>query len=98
MAVCTALQKGGLRPVVMVDCSHANSRRDPRRQPEVWENVLAQRASGRREIVGAMLESNINFGGQSLGKDLSSLKYGVSITDACIDWEITEQLLSRLQP
>ncbi|HEY5742762.1 MAG TPA: 3-deoxy-7-phosphoheptulonate synthase [Terrimicrobiaceae bacterium] len=97
-AVCAALQKGGLRPVVMVDCSHANSRRDPRRQPEVWENVLAQRASGRREIVGAMLESNINFGGQSLGKDLSSLQYGVSITDACIDWEITEQLLNRLQP
>ena len=85
-------------PLLMVDCSHANSGKDPVRQPKVWESIVGQRASGRREIIGAMLESNINFGGQSLGNDPSALKYGVSITDSCMDWETTEQLLGRFQP
>lgn len=92
-AVCETLRVSGLRPAVMVDCSHANSGKDPSRQPQVWESVMAQRASGRREIIGAMLESNIHFGGQSLGKDPSTLKYGVSVTDACMNWEMTEELL-----
>jgi 3-deoxy-7-phosphoheptulonate synthase len=96
--VCERLKASGLRPAVMVDCSHANSGKDPSRQPQVWDSVVAQRASGRREIIGAMLESNIHFGGQSLESDTSTLKYGVSITDACINWEITEELLSRLHP
>ena len=82
----------------MVDCSHGNSDKDPNRQPKVWESIIAQRASGRREIIGAMLESNIHFGGQSLGNDPFALKYGVSITDACMNWEMTEELLSRFQP
>jgi 3-deoxy-7-phosphoheptulonate synthase len=94
-AVCESLRKSGLRPMVMVDCSHANSGKDPNRQPQVWQSILAQRALGRCEIIGAMLESNIHFGGQSLGNDPSTLKYGVSITDACIDWETTERLLGR---
>jgi 3-deoxy-7-phosphoheptulonate synthase len=94
-AVCEKLKASGLRPAVMVDCSHANSGKDPSRQPRVWESIMAQRASGRREIIGAMLESNIHFGGQSLGSDLAALKYGVSITDSCIDWEMTEGLLSQ---
>jgi 3-deoxy-7-phosphoheptulonate synthase len=93
-AVCEALRKGGLRPMLMVDCSHANSGKDPRRQPQVWQSIVDQRASGRREIIGAMLESHLNFGGQSLGKDPVALKYGVSITDACMDWETTRELLS----
>jgi 3-deoxy-7-phosphoheptulonate synthase len=97
-AVCESLRKSGLPAGVMVDCSHANSAKDPNRQPQVWESIIAQRSSGRREIIGAMLESNIHFGGQSLGKDPSILKYGVSITDACMNWEMTEQLLSRSQP
>jgi 3-deoxy-7-phosphoheptulonate synthase len=95
--VCERLRSSGLRPGVMVDCSHANSGKDPARQPEVWSSVMAQRVSGRREIIGAMLESNIHFGGQSLGNDLSALKYGISITDGCIDWKVTEELLLRSQ-
>ncbi len=95
-AVCEKLRESGLRPAVMVDCSHANSGKDPSRQPRVWESIIAQRASGRREIIGAMLESNIHFGGQSLGADASALKYGVSITDSCMNWEMTEGLLSQL--
>jgi 3-deoxy-7-phosphoheptulonate synthase len=94
-AVCEKLKEGGLRPAVMVDCSHANSGKDPSRQPYVWESIMAQRASGRREIIGAMLESNIHFGGQSLGSDPAALRYGVSITDLCMDWEMTEALLSQ---
>jgi 3-deoxy-7-phosphoheptulonate synthase len=97
-AVCEKLNKSGLPPAVMVDCSHANSGKDPSRQPQVWESIMAQRASGRREIIGAMLESNIHFGGQSLGKDPSTLKYGISVTDECLNWEVTEELLGRFQP
>ena len=93
-SVCDALRKSGLRPMLMVDCSHANSGKDPRRQPHVWQSIVDQRASGRREIIGAMLESHLNFGGQSLGNDPVALKYGVSITDACMDWQTTRELLS----
>lgn len=90
-SACGSLRKCGLRPAVMVDCSHANSGKDPRRQPVVWESILAQRAAGSREIIGAMLESNLHFGAQSLNG--GALQYGVSITDACMDWEMTESLL-----
>ena len=93
-AVCDALRKSGLRPMLMVDCSHANSGKDPHRQPHVWQSIIDQRASGRREIIGAMLESHLNFGGQSLGNNPVALKYGVSITDACMDWQTTRELLS----
>ena len=79
----------------MIDCSHANSGKDPTRQPEVWKSILEQRAAGRTDIVGAMLESNIERGSQSLDGDLSTLRYGVSITDACLDWETTAQLLRQ---
>lgn len=91
-AACTTLSKAGLRPAVMVDCSHANSNKDPNRQPIVWQSILDQRAAGGSEIIGAMLESNIGFGTQNVGEDLSTLQYGVSITDACMDWEMTEKL------
>jgi len=92
-AACENLRKNGLRPAVMVDCSHANSGKDPLRQPEVWKSIHDQRASGRREIIGAMIESNIRAGAQPLGSDRSALQYGVSITDACMGWEMTEELL-----
>lgn len=92
-AACEALKKSNLHPAVMVDCSHANSNKDPKRQPIVWQSILDQRAEGRREIIGAMLESNLQFGAQNLGTDPSALQYGVSITDACMDWEMTEALL-----
>jgi 3-deoxy-7-phosphoheptulonate synthase len=87
------LKAAGVPTAIMIDCSHANSGKDPARQPEVWNSILQQRAAGRADIVGAMLESHIEFGAQSLGEDPSRLRYGVSITDACLDWESTAELL-----
>ncbi len=92
-ASCAALSKAGLLPSLMVDCSHANSGKDAFRQPEVWKSILGQRAEGCREIIGAMMESNIHGGSQPLSPSRADLKYGVSITDACLDWETTEALL-----
>ncbi len=91
-AACAALAKSGLHPALMVDCSHANSGKDPQRQPEVWRSILDQRAGGRREIIGAMIESHLIEGSQSIGTRLEDLKYGVSITDGCLGWEDTEDL------
>ena len=91
-AACESLRKSGLSPALMVDCSHANSGKDPLKQPAVWKSILEQRASGRSEIIGAMLESNIHLGTQPLD-DPAKLQYGVSVTDACMSWEMTEELL-----
>jgi 3-deoxy-7-phosphoheptulonate synthase len=88
-----ALRKAGLHPALMVDCSHANSGKDPKRQPEVWRSLNEQRAAGASGLIGAMLESHIHFGAQPLGSDPAKLQYGVSITDACMDWETTAALL-----
>jgi 3-deoxy-7-phosphoheptulonate synthase len=87
------LKAAGVPAAIMIDCSHANSGKDPARQPIVWKSILDQRAAGRTDIVGAMLESNIEGGAQSLDSDSSKLRYGVSITDACLDWESTARLL-----
>jgi 3-deoxy-7-phosphoheptulonate synthase len=87
------LTEAGLRPLVMVDCSHANSRKDYRRQPHVWRDVLEQRIAGNDNVCGMMVESNIHEGNQGIPDDLSQLAYGVSVTDACISWEQTEELL-----
>ena len=89
----TKMEKAGLPPRIVVDCSHANSGKDPTRQSIVWHDVLAQRAAGDRSIVGLMLESNIHPGSQAVQADRSKLAYGVSVTDACIGWEETETLL-----
>ncbi|MFM7205302.1 MAG: 3-deoxy-7-phosphoheptulonate synthase [Planctomycetaceae bacterium] len=89
----TKMEKAGLPPRIVVDCSHANSGKDPTRQSIVWRDVLAQRAAGDRSIVGMMLESNLHAGSQPVQADRSKLAYGVSVTDACIGWEETEQLL-----
>jgi 3-deoxy-7-phosphoheptulonate synthase len=89
------LKQAGVPTAIMVDCSHANSGKDPARQPEVWKSILEQRAAGRSDIVGAMLESHLEFGAQSLGDDPSKLRYGVSITDACLDWQATAELLLK---
>ncbi len=86
------LEAAGLRPNVVVDCSHANSNKDHNRQPIVFREALRQRNSGNKGLIGVMLESHINEGIQSLG-DPKDLKYGVSITDACINWETTDELL-----
>ncbi len=86
------LEIAGLRPNVVVDCSHANSNKDHRRQPIVFQETVRQRIEGNEGVIGLMLESHINEGNQPMG-NLADLKYGVSITDACINWESTEELL-----
>jgi 3-deoxy-7-phosphoheptulonate synthase len=87
------LQKAGLRTKLVVDCSHANSNKDPALQPLVLENVVNQILEGNQSIIGVMLESHLNWGSQKLCSDLSKLAYGVSVTDACIDWSTTEACL-----
>jgi 3-deoxy-7-phosphoheptulonate synthase len=89
------MEKAGVAPRIMIDCSHANSNKDHTRQGLVCRNVAAQVAAGDRRIVGVMLESNLVAGAQTLvpGKPLV---YGQSITDACIDWNETHGLLTEL--
>ena len=85
-----ALLDGGVTNNIMIDCSHANSNKDPNVQPLVLKDVTHQIMEGNQSIIGVMVESNINAGNQSIPKDLNELKYGVSVTDACIDWATTE--------
>jgi 3-deoxy-7-phosphoheptulonate synthase len=87
------LARNSLPANIVVDCSHANSNKDPSLQPLVMNDVVHQIMEGNQSIVGTMLESNINAGNQPIPADLSQLKYGVSVTDACIDWMSTEKLL-----
>lgn len=89
------MHNANLEPSLMVDCSHANSRKDYRRQPLVAEDVIHQIRQGNTSIIGLMIESHLNEGSQSADLPLSEMKYGVSITDACIDWDTTENLLRR---
>ncbi|QTF92341.1 3-deoxy-7-phosphoheptulonate synthase [Halomonas sp. BM-2019] len=86
-----ALEEAGLAPRLMVDCSHANARKDHRRQSEVLLDVLAQRLAGEKALAGVMLESQLHEGKQPLVP--GRLRHGVSVTDACIGWEATERLL-----
>ncbi|WP_416138147.1 3-deoxy-7-phosphoheptulonate synthase [Halomonas sp. HK25] len=86
-----ALEEAGLTPRLMVDCSHANARKDHRRQSEVLLDVLAQRLAGETTLAGLMIESHLHEGKQSLVP--GRLRRGVSVTDACIGWETTEHLL-----
>ena len=90
------LGSAGLPATIVVDCSHGNSNKDPSLQPLVAENCIAQIVDGNRSIVGLMLESHLKGGNQPIPKDLSKLEYGVSITDPCIDWPTTENLLLKL--
>jgi 3-deoxy-7-phosphoheptulonate synthase len=90
---CRMLVKAGLEPRVMVDCSHAQTNKDYRKQPSVLAALCDQIRASSRAIMGVMLESNINAGNQPLLADRSTLKYGVSITDPCIDWPTTERCL-----
>ena len=82
-----------LPEAIVVDCSHANCHKMHQGQPSVWRNVIDQVIGGSEAIVGLMLESNLYEGNQKYNGDLAKLKYGVSITDECISWETTEQLL-----
>lgn len=87
------LKKAGLPLNICVDCSHGNSHKKPELQSLVVENCVNQIVEGNKSIVSVMLESNLNWGNQSIPSDLSQLKHGVSVTDACMDWEATETVL-----
>ena len=87
------LEAKGLAQAILVDCSHDNSRKKHDLQPSVWQDVINQRMDGNRSIIGLMLESNLSAGNQKNTGDMTSMAYGVSITDACIDWETTERLI-----
>jgi 3-deoxy-7-phosphoheptulonate synthase len=87
------LKAAGLPPVMMVDCSHANSAKQHSRQEEVWRSAIEQRAAGTRSLIGVMVESYLNEGNQPFPRPRSELHYGVSITDACLGWDITERML-----
>jgi 3-deoxy-7-phosphoheptulonate synthase len=91
-----ALAAAGLPVRIIVDCSHGNSNKDPGKQAEVLASVTQQIEDGSPSLVGVMLESNLEWGSQPMTGDPSQLKYGVSITDACIDWPTTESLLLEL--
>jgi 3-deoxy-7-phosphoheptulonate synthase len=88
-----SLRRAGLPSVLMVDCSHANSGKQHARQEEVWRSVLEQRAAGNTALIGLMLESNLFEGNQPFPQPRHALRYGVSITDACINWDTTERIL-----
>ncbi len=94
-ATCAALARAGLEEAVMIDFSHANSRKKPELQMEVCENVAGQIAGGERRIVGVMIESHLKAGRQD-AKPGVALEYGKSITDACVGFGDTETLLERL--
>ena len=91
------LQASGLVPRVMVDCSHANSNKQPELQPLVVENVANQILEGNKSIVGLMIESHINAGSQPIPENLEELAYGVSVTDGCIDWDTTARCLRAMR-
>lgn len=82
-----------LPKVLMVDCSHANSGKVSAKQEEVWRNVIEQRIAGTKSLIGLMVESYLEEGNQPFPNDLSQLRYGVSITDACLGWPATERML-----
>ena len=94
-STASQMEKAGVKPRIMIDCSHANSGKDHRKQGSVSRAVAEQIAKGDRRIIGVMIESNLVAGSQSLGNG-KTLVYGQSITDACIDWAETQTLLREL--
>ena len=92
----TALDKAGVSTNIMVDCSHANSNKDPSLQPLVMENIGNQILEGNTSIVGLMVESHLKQGNQKIPANLEDLEYGVSVTDGCIGWDTTEQAVRDL--
>lgn len=94
VALCEqALRRAGLPENIVVDCSHANSNKDPSLQPLVMENCVNQILEGNRSIVGLMVESNLEAGNQPIPADRGQLRYGVSVTDPCVDWGTTERMI-----
>lgn len=91
------LLDAGIAANIMVDCSHANSNKNHELQPLVMDNVANQIVEGNQSIIGLMVESHLKGGNQSIPEDRSQLEYGVSITDACVDWETTEAMIRSLR-
>jgi 3-deoxy-7-phosphoheptulonate synthase len=90
------LAKAGLSKSILVDCSHDNSSKKPELQPEVMRALLGQITAGNTSIMGAMIESNLGAGNQAFPQPLDKLRYGVSITDGCIDWATTETMVREI--
>ncbi len=90
------LSKAKIAHNIMVDCSHANSNKDPALQPLVMDNVSNQILEGNKSIVGLMIESHLKFGRQDIPTDLSQLEYGKSVTDGCIAWDTTEEAILKM--
>ena len=93
-AVAQQLESAKLAQRIVVDCSHANSNKNPELQPQVMQACVDQVAAGDSPIVGLMIESNLSAGNQPIPADLGDLKYGVSITDGCVDWATTEAMIT----
>lgn len=87
------LQKAGLPAGLMVDCSHANSSKQHAKQEEVWQNLISQRVEGCEPLLGVMIESHLFEGNQPIPGRIDDLRYGVSLTDACLGWDVTERML-----
>ena len=87
------LTKTNLPPVLMVDCSHANSLKQHAKQEDVWRSLIEQRAAGTPAIIGAMIESYLHDGNQPVPANPADIRYGISVTDACLSWETTERML-----
>jgi len=97
VALCEkTLTEAGVSTNIMIDCSHANSNKDHNLQTLVLENVCNQIVEGNTSIIGVMIESHLSAGNQKIPKNLSQLEYGVSVTDACIDWAATEKSLLEI--
>ncbi len=97
IALCEQeLQSAGVSTNIMVDCSHANSNKNHELQPLVMDNIANQIIEGNQSIIGIMIESNIAAGNQKISSNLDDLTYGVSVTDACIDWETTVRTLTDM--
>ncbi len=92
---CSQLRQAAMDPVLMVDCSHANSNKKHEQQEEVWGTILKQRSEGNMSLIGMMVESNLHEGSQKIPQELSQLHYGVSVTDACVGWETTERMMRQ---
>lgn len=94
---CQRMMARHLPAAVVIDCSHGNAAKKFALQETVWNATLAQRAAGNKSIIGMLVESNLHEGNQPIPRDLSKLRYGVSVTDECVNWETTERMLRRRQ-
>lgn len=92
-AAANFCKKAGVKPRIIIDCSHANSEKDYRNQEKVWDDVMAQIKNGSDNIMGLMLESHLFEGSQKIGGGWGEMKYGVSVTDSCIGWNETKKII-----